>query len=337
MKILIAEDQPVEAHFLRRTLEKLRHDVIVASDGEAAWQILGGGGIDVLISDWMMPRLSGPELCRLIRAEGVDRYTYLILLTSCDRREDKLNGLRAGADDFLTKPTDTDELAVRLEVAERRLAVQSLLTRQNRRLVEMATTDELTGLKNRRRFNEDLSLHAGLTSRSRVPLSLLMIDVDHFKRFNDSFGHLAGDEVLRAVAMTLRASIRQHDIVARYGGEEFVVLLPATEEWPACEAAMRVRSAVEQQTVIMRTVTASIGVATMLGDPEEDGELVSQADQALYLAKRSGRNCVRHFRELSSRPLSPCLAVSMTRVTGMRDVLSENRCQPSHRHFEVHP
>ena len=156
MKILIAEDQPPAALFLQRMLEKTGHEVIVAPDGEAAWRIVREGEMPILISDWMMPHLDGLELCRRIRAAGCDRYTYIILLTSRDRREDRLEGLRAGADDFLTKPTCPDELALRLEIAERILAVHDHLARQNLQLAHQATHDGLTGLPNRSHLQSEL-------------------------------------------------------------------------------------------------------------------------------------------------------------------------------------
>jgi len=204
MQILIAEDQPTAALFLSRTLEKMGHHVAVARDGEEAWRTLRQGAAPLLISDWMMPNLDGPNLCRRIRAVGGDRYIYIILLTSRDRREDRLTGLRAGADDFLTKPPDADELALRLEIAERILAVHDQLARQNTRLAELATVDELTGTKNRRRFREDLELLFTQALRMRSSLSLIMLDIDHFKQFNDTFGHPAGDDVLHRRALTRR-------------------------------------------------------------------------------------------------------------------------------------
>ncbi len=241
MKILIAEDQAPSALYLARTLEKLGHDAAVAPDGEQAWQICRTTEAPLLISDWMMPLLDGPELCRRIRSRVAERYTYIILLTSRDRREDRLEGLRAGADDFLTKPPDPDELAVRLEIAERILKVHAQLARQNERLAELAAVDELTGTKNRRRFREDLDLLYAQTQRLGTPLSLIMLDLDHFKEYNDTFGHPAGDEILKRLGTTLRSSLRSHDVVARYGGEEFVILLPATAGDEAMEVAERLR------------------------------------------------------------------------------------------------
>ena len=244
MKILIAEDQAPSALYLSRTLENMGHEVAVAPDGEHAWRLVKSGLAPLLISDWMMPLLDGPSLCRRIRSDAAERYTYIILLTSRDRKEDRLEGLRAGADDFLTKPPDSDELAVRLEIAERILKVHAQLARQNERLSELAAIDELTGTKNRRRFREDLDLLYAQAQRLASPLSLIMLDLDHFKEYNDTFGHPAGDEILRRVGSALRSALRSHDVVARYGGEEFVILLPATDEDEAMVVAERLRSSI---------------------------------------------------------------------------------------------
>jgi len=302
MKILIAEDQAVAGLYLQRTLERLGHDASVAPDGEQAWRIVQSGGAPLLISDWMMPHLDGPDLCRRIRASGGARYTYIILLTSRDRREDRLEGLRAGADDFLTKPPDPDELTVRLEIAERILEVHGQLARQNERLAELAAVDELTGTKNRRRFREDLVLLFGQSKRQNSPLSLIMLDLDHFKQYNDTFGHPAGDVVLHWTGSTLRAAIRAHDVVARYGGEEFVILLPATHEEEALEVAQRLRVAIACRPWPHRKVTASLGVATTRLDTVDAAVLVNQADRALYQSKQAGRDRITHFRDCSRVP-----------------------------------
>jgi diguanylate cyclase (GGDEF)-like protein len=300
MKILIAEDQPTAALFLRRMLEKMGHEVVLAPDGEAAWRMIRDGDAPLLISDWMMPHLDGLELCHRLRASGGDRYIYIILLTSLDRREDKLNGLRAGADDFLTKPPDPDELAVRLEIAGRILAVHDQLARQNAWLAELATTDELTGVKNRRRFREDLELLFAQAHRHGLPLSLIMLDIDHFKQYNDTFGHPAGDEVLHWVGSTLKSIVRDHDVVARYGGEEFVVLLPATDVGEALEVAERLRSAIASRPWPRRKVTASLGVAISDPDTQDAAALVDRADRALYQSKQAGRDRVTHYRGRTS-------------------------------------
>lgn len=291
MNILIAEDQPPAALFLRRTLERLGFQATVAPDGESAWEILDRGEANVLISDWMMPRLDGLDLCRRIRAKATDRYTYIILLTSRTNRADRLEGLQAGADDFLTKPPDADELAIRLQIAGRILAVHDELAYRNIKLAELATTDGLTGVKNRRRFQEDLDLLLAQARRVREPLSLVMLDVDQFKQYNDNFGHPAGDEVLRRVGATLLKAIRSHDVVARYGGEEFAVILPATDIDAALGVAERLRFALKAEPWPHRAVTASFGVATLgPSDLGEGSELIQWADEALYQAKRNGRD-----------------------------------------------
>jgi two-component system chemotaxis response regulator CheY len=304
MKILIAEDQPTAALFLSRILEKMGHDVVVTRDGEEAWRLLREVDAPLLISDWMMPILDGPDLCRRIRAAGGDRYVYIILLTSRDRREDRLQGLRAGADDFLTKPPDPDELAIRLEIAERIMAVHDQLARQNKLLAELATIDELTGTKNRRRFREDLDLLFTQAVRQRSPLSLIMLDIDHFKQFNDTFGHPAGDEVLHRVGSVLNTGVRAHDVVARYGGEEFVVLLPSTTAEEAMEIAERLRNAISSRTWIYRQITASLGVATTRPDILSAATLLNQADQALYRSKENGRYMISHARQCVAKPIN---------------------------------
>jgi diguanylate cyclase (GGDEF)-like protein len=297
VNILIAEDQPPAALYLLRTLERIGHKATVARDGEEAWRIIQNRDVPLLISDWMMPKLDGPELCRRIRASASNRYTFIILLTSRDRREDRLTGLRAGADDFLIKPPDPDELAVRLEIADRILAVHYQLALQNEQLVELATVDELTGTKNRRRFREDLELLFGQADRLASPLSLIMLDLDHFKQYNDSFGHPAGDEVLHTSGSILRAVVRAHDVVARYGGEEFVVLMPATDANQAVDVAERLRSAIACRPWPHCQMTASLGVATSGPATPNAAALVDQADQALYYSKQSGRNQVNHYKD----------------------------------------
>jgi two-component system chemotaxis response regulator CheY len=305
MKILIAEDQPVAAMYVRRLLEKMGHQAEVAPDGEAAWQMLRDGDTSLLISDWMMPRLDGPDLCKRLRSVPSNRYIYIILLTSLDRREDRVKGLRAGADDFLTKPPDAEELALRLEIAERILAVHDQLARQNARLAELASTDELTGVKNRRRFREDLELLFSQAARLGSPLSLILLDIDHFKQYNDAFGHPAGDRVLRQVGRMLQTTVRGHDVVARYGGEEFVILLPSTGVNRAVDVAERLRKAIAEHHWPFRPVTASFGVATSGMDTPDAAALVEHADQALYLSKRTGRNRMTPFDPFSGSGVPP--------------------------------
>ena len=277
MTILIAEDDPVSSLILRRSLEGLHEEVVVASDGEDAWQLVRDrDDIRLVISDWMMPRLDGVDLCRRVRALEGRPYVYFILLTAKAFKEDRLAGLGAGADDFLTKPLDRPELIARLNVASRLLATQeelrqrtaelerlhAELQRQNELLAELAASDGLTGLKNHRHFRDALEVGISLAVRQEVPFSLIMLDVDHFKQYNDAFGHPAGDEVLRDLARVLHESVRDHDLVARYGGEEFVLLLPLTDADRALIVGERIRAAIAGRSWPLRPITASLGVAT---------------------------------------------------------------------------
>jgi diguanylate cyclase (GGDEF)-like protein len=310
MNILVAEDQPPSALFLRRLLERMGHEVTLAVNGEEAWRTVQELRPPLVISDWMMPQLDGPALCRRIRNSSIESYTYIILLTARAGRRDKLEGLKAGADDFLTKPLDPDELLVRLEIATRILAVHQTLARQNAALTQLATTDELTGVRNRRRFREDLLSYTALSVRHRLPLSLIMLDVDGFKPYNDDFGHPAGDDVLKQLAAVLREYAREHDLIARYGGEEFAVLLPLTTANAAIQVAERFRTAIGQINWPHRHVTASFGVATLESSNLASTEtLVDQADQALYHSKRAGRDRVTHFRSLKAS-VSPVIGAS---------------------------
>jgi diguanylate cyclase (GGDEF)-like protein len=299
VKIVIAEDQPVAALFLTRTLERMGHEVTLARDGEEAWEIVRDGSSALLISDWVMPRLDGPSLCRRIRESKLPRYTYIILLTSRDSRIDRLEGLRAGADDFLTKPPDADELAIRLEIANRILSVHETLAERNSQLAELASVDELTGTKNRRRLRGDLESYTADAVGTGLPLSVVMLDIDHFKSYNDTYGHPAGDDVLRTIGKILARVVRRNDVVARYGGEEFAILLPTAGVDEAMEVAKRIRSAIAEWPWENRAITASLGVAT-LGAVTAPEMLVESADRALYHSKQAGRNRVTHYHTLTA-------------------------------------
>ena len=297
MNILVAEDQIPSALFIRHLLERLGHSVTLATNGLDAWRMAREARFPVVISDWIMPGLDGLELCRKIREWEGQPYSYVILLTSKHSQQDRLAGLRAGADDFLVKPPDVEELAVRLEIARRILSVQEELQRRNALLSELALSDELTGVNNRRRFRESLAIHHSLALRQGLPLSLVMLDVDHFKAYNDAFGHPAGDEILRVVARTLAENVRKHDEVARVGGEEFAILLPDTRVSVAVELAERLRSTLSGRSWPLRRVTASLGIATSSAETPTPEDLVEQADRALYRAKRSGRDRAAHHLE----------------------------------------
>jgi diguanylate cyclase (GGDEF)-like protein/putative nucleotidyltransferase with HDIG domain len=302
MTILLVEDDTPTAHALSQLLGALGHEVVMAADGVEAWSLLQHRRVQVVLADWVMPWMDGLELCRRIRVPSGRPYIYFVLFTCRGKCEDRLEALAAGADDFLAKPFDTRELVARLEIARRLLAVQEDLERKNVSLRELASTDGLTGLTNRRSFFEALESHFALAARQRTPLSLVLLDVDHFKTHNDAFGHLAGDDVLRGVADGLRSMTRAQDTVSRYGGEEFALLLPMTGRVVARAMAERLREAIERRDDPHRPVTASFGVASMTLKTGKALELVAQADRALYASKRRGRNCVTHQADLGDRP-----------------------------------
>ncbi|MBV8266280.1 MAG: diguanylate cyclase [Planctomycetaceae bacterium] len=323
MKILVAEDDRASALKLRRALERMGHAVDVVHDGAGAWRRVRDGGIGLLISDWEMPEMDGLELSRLIRAQSDSLYTYIILVTARDSRGDRLAGLEAGADDFLTKPLDTGELVARLNIAQRILAMQeqlrthaaqlaellaaleqqnTRLEQQNTLLADRAATDGLTGLNNRRHFDEALRSALSFARRHHQPLSLVLVDVDHFKSYNDTFGHPAGDDVLRAVAKLLQSDARADDVVARYGGEEFALVLPATDACGVRSVAERLRAAIASFPWQLRPVTASFGLATTTASVPEASRLIAEADQALYASKARGRDRVTHHLDLVSSP-----------------------------------
>jgi len=474
MRVLIAEDDNISSMVLRAALEKMGHEVTAVKNGVEAWCLFEKTSFPLVISDWMMPTMDGVELCRRIRSLGTYPYTYVILLTARATREDRMAGLRAGADDFLTKPLDISELDVRLKIAARILSVQEELQKQsarleaahkelehqheslaeamifmevanhrfselfqglpvacftydsegqihewnracealyglrahqvfertiweticrpedveraqeivarvfagerfeglewvnlgregmllyvlcntfplcgpdgsitgaisanvditdrkraeqqieeqmlrinqysaeleyqkgkleeaNAKLETLAITDGLTGLKNHRHFREVLEQNFAHARRYDHPLSIILLDVDRFKQYNDTYGHPAGDAVLRVVADVLRQNVREVDLVARYGGEEFVILLPNTDYESSTMLAERLRASIEQQPWLLRPVTASFGVSTLSQAAAKASVLVDEADRALYYSKEQGRNRVTHYDDL---------------------------------------
>ena len=337
MKILVVEDEKVSALVLRKTLQRMGHEVTVSENGASAWQLLLKEEFRLVISDWMMPEVDGLELCRRMRSNQNESYTYFILLTAREAREDRLIGMAAGADDFLVKPMDEAELVARLTVAQRILGMQEelsartqelktaleemenahrlvrqvnqaleseheALTHANKRLKALASADSMTGLANHRTFQEQLRNEVARSVRHAAPLTVLMLDVDHFKKYNDSHGHPAGDEVLKGVARLLKETLRTEDFTARYGGEEFAAILPVTAIEAALGLAERFRSAVATYNFPNQQVTVSIGLAEYLTGEDTPESLVTKADHALYAAKHSGRNRVFLANDL---PLEP--------------------------------
>lgn len=291
MKVLIADDDPNQRRLLLIHLSRAGHEVVEAADGRAAWEALQREHIRLVITDWTMPEIDGVELIRRIRTASFPSYTYVLLLTALGDKHDVVIGLDAGADDYLTKPFNAGELRSRVAIGERILNLET-------RLRDMATRDSLTGLFNRQAFDTRLADELRRARRYQRPLSLILADLDHFKNYNDTNGHVRGDQLLNELAGVFLAAVRATDFVARYGGEEFVILLPEANRANAAEVAQRVRAMVADYPFPCRetqpggSVTLSLGVASYLEDVPEEGNLVDYADQALYRAKKAGRNQV---------------------------------------------
>ena len=309
MRILIADDDAVSRTILRRSVEKFGHECLAAEDGESALEIYRANPeVDVIISDWMMPGIDGLELCRSIRDEERGAYTYFIFLTALGDKSHLLSGLEAGADDYLSKPLDRDELQVRLISASRVTALHRRLAYQNeelemlnRKLFDQSREDALTRLGNRLRLREDLETLSAQVERYGHTYCTMLCDVDFFKAYNDTYGHLAGDEVLKRVADVISENLRGGDMAYRYGGEEFLIILPQQSVESAVSTADRLRRAVENLGITHEkcpsgVVTISVGVGALLdGEPKSADDLLKEADTALYHAKESGRNRVASY------------------------------------------
>lgn len=298
MKVLIAEDDAVSRRVLEEFLRKWGYQVIAVKNGADAWAILNAQEPPrIAILDWMMPELEGVEICRRVRAISGHPYTFLILLTAHGQKQSLLAGLKAGADDYLSKPFDADELRARLKVGERILRIQDELIAARDALHFQATHDLLTGIASRGAAMDFLSRELSRGFRERRAISVVLIDIDHFKRINDRYGHLAGDTVLQELAQRMLKCIRPYDCLGRYGGEEFLVVLPSSGEEGGLRAAERIRKSIEATPVHTPEgqipVTASFGMVTT--DPsrvQNPQELLRSADVALYRAKELGRNRV---------------------------------------------
>ncbi len=315
MRILIADDSIVSRHLLDATLRKWGYDVIVACDGVEARNVLGSDDAPKLaILDWVMPGMTGPEVCRFARQHDKDRdtYTYILLLTSKSLREDLIEGMESGADDYLTKPFDQHELKVRLRAGTRIIELQRELVAAREKLREQATKDVLTRIWNRSSILDILSRELARGSREKRPVGVVLADLDHFKLVNDTHGHFAGDAVLREFARRMLACMRPYDGIGRYGGEEFLIILPGCDEQCTSAQAERMRGALANEPITINdsepVVTSSFGSTCWLPGMEIDSDaLIRIADDALYAAKREGRNRVVHLAadgkiSLTARP-----------------------------------
>jgi diguanylate cyclase (GGDEF)-like protein len=296
VKILVVDDEPRSRRLVEAAVARLGHHATVAEDGEAAWQCYNHDPPDVLITDLLMPRVDGLELCRRVRADARASYTYIILVTGLSDRQDVMGGMEAGADDYLIKPVDLFDLQMRLIAAQRVTDLHAQLEGHRAQLAHLARHDPLTGLRNRRSLQEDLEVLHARSRRYGRGFALAVCDIDSFKAYNDSYGHQAGDQALRTVAATIAGELRGSDSAYRYGGEEFLLVLPEQTLDTARIAVERVRRAVERLTIKhtaagLSVLTLSGGISAYApGDPTTAEELLRQADAALYRAKSAGRN-----------------------------------------------
>jgi len=305
VNILVADDDPTSRLIAQTALQTRGHQCRLVSDGAQAWAVFRQWQPDVVISDWMMPEMTGLQLCDAIRAAPPGPYTYFIMITSQGALDEIVEGMNAGADDYLVKPLDTDDLQARLIAAERITSLHRQLRLQNSQLEALndelagiARRDPLTGLGNRRALDEDLALLEARVTRYGHLYCMALLDVDHFKAYNDTYGHPAGDRILEAVADQLTTQARAGDALYRFGGDEFLCIFPEQSLDSGMKAVQRMRAGFERWAVMNADVppgvlTFSAGMAML--DPvraRSPNDVLKEADRALYRAKQLGRNRV---------------------------------------------
>ena len=319
MRVVIADDDATSRVALKAIASKLGHKCLIVNDGSSAWELLETKSVDVLLTDWMMPGLDGPELCRRVRQDLRQRYIYIALITVLDNPMQILEGMNAGADDYLIKPVDPFAVQTRLVAAQRITAlhrelveVRSQLEQVNLELLGQSLTDPLTGIGNRRRMEEDLARAHAQALRYGRPYSIALFDIDHFKLYNDHYGHLAGDETLRQVARCLHQSVRAGESIYRFGGEEFLVLLADCLVDGAIAAADRIRVALADAAIAHAVrpspppvVTISGGLSCWSPRILTTHEMLQLADEALFRAKSLGRNRVQAYEPNATAGTGP--------------------------------
>jgi len=301
--VLLVEDNKTQAAIIKDFLEKNGYRVSTVEDGMSAFKAAKTSNVDIILLDRILPDIDGSDVCRWLKLDQATRDIPVIMLTARGEMADKVSGLEAGADDYLPKPFDETELNARIYVRLRSKTHQDELKKKNRQLEDMLTRveslaimDPLTGIYNRRRFETIFNSEFKRATRYQLPLSCMMIDIDHFKKVNDTHGHQEGDTVLKELSQVVQATIREVDTPARWGGEEFVVLSPNTTLENGLRAAERVRKAVANHAFTGmdgKKVTVSIGVAAIPApDLDSQDKLIHAADIAMYAAKKNGRNRV---------------------------------------------
>jgi two-component system, cell cycle response regulator len=299
MRILIADDELMSRLLLERTMQRAGYEVTAVENGRlAADELCKPEGPKLALLDWIMPELDGPGVCREVRKRKEQSYVYMILLTSKEKKEDVVAGLGSGADDYLTKPFDPEELKARLRTGMRILDLEDRLIEAREQMRFQATHDGLTSLWNRGVVMELLGRELTRAHREGKSTAILLGDLDHFKRINDTFGHIAGDEVLKETARRLVSSVRSYDFVGRYGGEEFLVALSNCDPAYGLIRAEAIRKTISERPVETSAgsvpITMSLGLLLSVEWGYQSAEaLLHEVDTALYAAKAAGRNCVK--------------------------------------------
>jgi diguanylate cyclase (GGDEF)-like protein len=317
MKILIADDDALSRRLLEKTLERAGYEVTTVENGRQAVEHLVRHDTPRLaLLDWMMPEVDGPGVCREVRARREHGYVYMVLLTSKESKEDIVIGLKSGADDYLTKPFDAEELKARLRTGRRILDLEDRLVEAREGMRFKATHDHLTTLWNRGVILDLLNRELMRSAREQSSVALLLCDIDHFKSVNDTFGHVIGDEVLQEVAHRFLSSVRSYDCVGRYGGEEFLIVLINCEPRFATMRAEEIRKSMAAHPVqtsggpVKVTISGGLLFSRDWGTRPIEG-LLSEVDAALYAAKSAGRNCIKVAKP-SGQQESLALAVPQT-------------------------
>lgn len=298
-RILLVDDEPTQRLIVARLLKRAGYEVETAGNGREALAKLESGVFQLMITDWEMPEMDGIALCSAVRKTEAQAYIYTILLTARDSIENVVAGLQAGADDYLTKPVIEPELIARLNAGKRIVTLERSLRAANEENRRLSIIDPLTGAHNRRYLMEQLPRELDRSGRYGRPLSVIMCDVDHFKKINDTYGHQTGDDVLKWFVSRMQKCVRSSDWVARYGGEEFMVVLPETTVGNALRAANHLREQVAIEPCVTGahslSVTASFGVSGWKEATPPNATLdtlIARCDAGVYASKAAGRNTV---------------------------------------------